>query len=76
MMHLWMLTVLPLLLSGCINIDPQLQPVNPSVKAVIQGRDCVPIFLSLGFGTNTVEYGPGDRGAREACRSAAGDGAG
>lgn len=55
MVHLSMLTVLLLILSGCINISTRLQPEDVSVKALKTGSDCVPIILGFGFGTATVE---------------------
>src|SRR5689334_19891266 len=45
----------PMVLSGCINITTELQPSNTDVKGVLQGQDCTPIVLGMGFGTNTIE---------------------
>jgi len=42
-------------LTGCINIDTNLQPTDPSIKPTVRGEDCTAIILGLGFGTNTVE---------------------
>lgn len=47
--------LLTLILSGCINITNELQPINPDVKAVLMGADCTPVVLGMGFGTNTIE---------------------
>jgi len=43
------------LLPGCVNITLQPQPINPLVKSVLHGEDCVPIILGLGAGTATIE---------------------
>lgn len=45
----------PLLLTGCINITTELQPVNSNVKPTAKGLDCVPIVLGMGFGTNRID---------------------
>jgi len=54
-MRFSLLLLLPVVLSGCINIANQVQPVNPDVKDVLIGEDCTPLVLGLGLGTNTVE---------------------
>src|SRR5829696_989047 len=54
-MRFGILFLLPVALSGCINIANQLQPVNADVKEVLKGEDCTPIVLGMAFGTNTVE---------------------
>ncbi len=47
--------LLPLTLSGCINITTEVQPSNTEVQGVLLGEDCTPIVLGMGFGTNTIE---------------------
>ena len=42
-------------LSGCINIETQLQPINADIKALANGKDCSLIFAGLGYGVNSVE---------------------
>jgi hypothetical protein len=54
-MRFGLLSLLPMVLSGCINIANQVQPVNPDVKDVLIGEDCTPLVLGMGLGTNTVE---------------------
>ena len=54
-MRFGLLFLLPVALSGCINVANQLQPVNADVKDVLIGEDCAPIVLGMGLGTNTVE---------------------
>ena len=55
MMHFSMLSVLALLLSGCIDISARLQPEDRSVRALKTGSDCAHIILGFGFGTADVE---------------------
>ncbi len=43
------------LVTGCIDIETDLLPVDTSVQPVLVGRDCTPIVLGFGFGHNTVE---------------------
>ncbi len=43
------------LLTGCLNIDTHLTPVNPTVKPTLIGEDCTPIVFGIGVGTSTVE---------------------
>lgn len=43
------------LLTGCLNIDTHLTPVNPAVKPTLIGEDCTPIVFGVGVGTSTVE---------------------
>ena len=40
--------LIPVVLSGCINITTELQPSNADVKAVLLGEDCTPIILGMG----------------------------
>src|SRR5207249_11778874 len=47
--------LLPLILSGCINITTELQPSNADVQGILLGEDCTPIVLGMGLGTNTIE---------------------
>ena len=47
--------LIPVVVSGCINITTELQPSNADVKAVLLGEDCTPIVLGLGLGTNRIE---------------------
>lgn len=49
------LVLLFTLLTGCINIDTHMQPVDAAVKPTLAGDDCSPIILGFGFGTNTFE---------------------
>jgi hypothetical protein len=55
-------TLIPLsfTIAGCINISTRLQPEDTSVKAVLEGSDCVPIILGFGFGTATIEHAKAD----------------
>jgi hypothetical protein len=48
--------LLPLLLSGCINITNELQPTDADVKDVLMGEDCTPIIHGFGLGTNRIEH--------------------
>jgi hypothetical protein len=41
-------------LTGCVSISTDLQPVNPDVQPALVGEDCSPIVLGFGFGHNTV----------------------
>jgi hypothetical protein len=43
------------LLTGCVDIETDLLPVDASVQPLLVGRDCSPIVLGFGFGHNTVE---------------------
>lgn len=43
------------MLTGCIDIETDLLPVDTSVQPVVVGRDCTPIVLGFGFGHNTIE---------------------
>jgi hypothetical protein len=51
-----MLSILALLVGGCINISARLQPEDTFVKAVKTGSDCVPIIFGFGFVTIDVEH--------------------
>lgn len=42
-------------LSGCIFIDTEVLPPQPSVKSQLAGEDCVPVVFGLGAGSNTFE---------------------
>lgn len=50
-----LLMILLLLLSGCMNVTAHTMPVNPDVKPVIEGSDCVPMIMGFSYGTATVE---------------------
>lgn len=52
--------LIPVVVSGCINITTELQPSNADVKAVLLGEDCTPIILGMGLGTNTIEHAKKD----------------
>src|SRR6476660_4501911 len=54
-MRLSFVFLIPVVVSGCINITTELQPSNADVKAVLMGEDCTPIVLGMGLGTNTIE---------------------
>ena len=41
-------------LTGCVSITTDLQPVNADVQPALVGEDCSPIVLGFGFGHNTV----------------------
>lgn len=43
------------LLTGCLNIETHLTPMNPAVKPTLIGEDCTPIMFGIGIGTSTVE---------------------
>lgn len=43
------------LLSGCMTMTSNLQPVNEKVAAANEGQDCVNNFFGFGFGTNRIE---------------------
>lgn len=51
-----LLSLVLLLLGGCINITTHLTPENASVKPLAEGSQCTYIILGLfGAGTNTIE---------------------
>jgi hypothetical protein len=50
-----LLVIVLLATNGCINLAARLQPEDASVKEVLQGEDCAPLFLGIGFGTATIE---------------------
>ena len=43
------------LLTGCLNLEAHLAPINPAVKPTLIGSDCTPILFGIGIGTSTVE---------------------
>ena len=47
--------LIPVVVSGCINITTELQPSNADVQGVLLGEDCSPIVLGMGLGTNTID---------------------
>lgn len=47
--------LVPVVVSGCINITTELQPSNADVQGVLLGEDCSPIVLGMGLGTNTID---------------------
>jgi len=54
-MRAWLLAGTLAMLAGCINLTTTLHPVDQSVRPTYEGSDCVPIILSIGIGTNTIE---------------------
>jgi hypothetical protein len=50
-----LLCALLALLTGCLNLEAHLAPINPSVKPTLIGEDCTPIVFGIGIGTSTVE---------------------
>ena len=54
-MRMIVLAILILLFTGCINISTRSQPDDLTVKAELEGSDCVPIIFSLGAGTADIE---------------------
>ncbi len=54
------LCILSFVIVRCINISTRLQPEDTSVKAVLEGSDCVPIILGFGFGAATIEQAKAD----------------
>ena len=49
------LTLLLLLLPGCMNTTLSLQPEKDAISGKLEGRDCIPIILGFAYGTATVE---------------------
>ena len=47
--------VIPLLLTGCINITNRITPEDRTVKPLTIGRDCSYFLLGFASGLNTVE---------------------
>lgn len=47
--------LVPVVVSGCINITTELQPSKADVQGVLLGEDCSPIVLGMGLGTNTID---------------------
>lgn len=55
MWHTMLMVAALFTLPGCINMTTNLQPIDQTVRAVVQGHDCIPIIFGIGIGANTVE---------------------